>query len=44
MTLLSRVLGFVHPTSGAALRFEAPPAPELLSLDAALREREERRA
>lgn len=38
------VLGFVHPTSGAALRFEAPPAPELLALDAALREREEARA
>jgi len=38
------VLGFVHPSSGATLRFEAPPAPELLALDAALREREEARA
>jgi 23S rRNA pseudouridine1911/1915/1917 synthase len=34
------VLGFVHPSSGAALRFEAPPAPELLALDAVLRARE----
>jgi 23S rRNA pseudouridine1911/1915/1917 synthase len=35
------VLGFVHPSSGATLRFEAPPAPELLALDAVLRAREE---
>ncbi len=38
------VLGFVHPSSGATLRFEAPPAPDLAALDAALRAREEARA
>ena len=38
------VLGFVHPTSGVALRFEAPPPQDLLALDAALRAREEGRA
>lgn len=34
------VLGFVHPASGARLRFEAPPPAELAELDAALRQRE----
>jgi 23S rRNA pseudouridine1911/1915/1917 synthase len=32
------VLGFVHPTGGERLRFEAPPPADLLALDAALRE------
>ena len=38
------VLGFVHPESGAALRFEAPPPSDLLALDAALGAREAARA
>jgi len=31
-------LGFVHPAGGESLRFEAPPPPDLLALEAALRE------
>jgi 23S rRNA pseudouridine1911/1915/1917 synthase len=34
------VLGFVHPTGGTKLRFEAPPPADLLALDAALAEAE----
>ncbi|MEO6418230.1 MAG: RluA family pseudouridine synthase, partial [Polyangiaceae bacterium] len=35
--LHARVLGFVHPTSGKRLHFEAPPPADFLSALTALR-------
>ena len=37
--LHAAVLGFAHPVTGAELRFDTPPPPDMQALEAALRER-----